>query len=319
MLIFVERFGRGGLRRRISRLALLVGLASVLGEPCPASAADSSSKMPVGVVNSLFRDTPKDTVNSSMEPFVALMEKETGYRGEITFAKDAFDLGEQLTKDHVQLGVFHGFEFAWATQKYPEIKPLGIAVNQQRYLVAHLIVRNDNPVTDLAGLKGKSLAIPAGTKEHCRLFLERQCKAIGVEPGRLFAKTTKPANIEDALDDLVDGLVTAALIDDVGLKRYQARKPGRSARLKDLQKSVPFPATVVAYHPGILDEAALRSIRAALKKAPDTPEGRQMLTLWKLTGFEDVPKDYDKDLADILKTYPPPKNHAQASSPNGGK
>ena len=82
---------------------------------------------------------------------------------------------------------------------------------------------------------------------------------------------------------------------------------------------MPFPATVVAYHPGILDEAALRSIRAALKKSPDTPEGRQMLTLWKLTGFEDVPKDYDKDLADILKTYPPPKNHAQASSPNGGK
>jgi hypothetical protein len=30
------------------------------------------------------------------------------------------------------------------------------------------------------------------------------------------------------------------------------------------------------------------------------------MTLWKLTGFEQVPSDYDQTLTEIVKTYPAP-------------
>jgi hypothetical protein len=36
-----------------------------------------------------------------------------------------------------------------------------------------------------------------------------------------------------------------------------------------------------------------------------TALGRQ-LTLWRLTGFEQVPPDYDRTLTEIVKAYPSP-------------
>jgi len=67
-----------------------------------------------------------------------------------------------------------------------------------------------------------------------------------------------------------------------------------------------FPAAVVAYRPGILDEATLKRFREGMMNANRTILGRQMLTLWKLTAFEEVPQDYEKVLSEILKTYPAP-------------
>ena len=32
--------------------------------------------------------------------------------------------------------------------------------------------------------------------------------------------------------------------------------------------------------------------------------GRQLLTLWLMTAFENLPEDFDKMLADISKAYP---------------
>ena len=40
--------------------------------------------------------------------------------------------------------------------------------------------------------------------------------------------------------------------------------------------------------------------------AQQTALGRQLLTLWRMSGFEPIPKDYDQILAEIVKAYPPP-------------
>ena len=39
--------------------------------------------------------------------------------------------------------------------------------------------------------------------------------------------------------------------------------------------------------------------------------GRQIFTLFKLTSFEPVPKDYDQVLSDIAKIYPQPTAHGK--------
>ena len=67
-----------------------------------------------------------------------------------------------------------------------------------------------------------------------------------------------------------------------------------------------FPAAVIAYRPGILDEATLKKFRDGMLGADQTILGKQMLTLWKLTAFAPVPDDYDQTLLDIVKTYPAP-------------
>ena len=91
--------------------------------------------------------------------------------------------------------------------------------------------------------------------------------------------------MEAALDDLVDGTVQAVVVDEVALTSYKRRKPGRFAKLKELKKSPVFPAAVVAYRPDKWNDTDLKTMKDALLNAHQNPEGRQLLTMWKLTGF----------------------------------
>jgi ABC-type phosphate/phosphonate transport system substrate-binding protein len=293
--------------RVLGAVALLGGFAGIL--LTPVNAKDRStypSTVRIGMISSLFNDVPEATVVTMMQPFVALIKAQTGVSGELVPCGDADNLGQQLVDDKVQLGVFHGIEFAWARQKYPELRPLVLAVNQQRYLRAHLVVRADTKVSTLGDLQDKTLALPNGTWQHCHLFLRRRCLEWKTEPANFFAKITKPANVEDALDDVVDGFAQVCVVDGVSLDCYKRRKPGRFAKLKIVQSSEIFPAAVVAFRRATLDDATLARFRDGLRNANHTALGRRVMTLWRLTGFEQVPSDYDQTLTEIVKAYPTP-------------
>jgi hypothetical protein len=45
----------------------------------------------------------------------------------------------------------------------------------------------------------------------------------------------------------------------------------------------------------------------SLLQAHETALGHQLLTLWFMTEFQKVPKDFGKLLTDTAKKYPPPK------------
>jgi ABC-type phosphate/phosphonate transport system substrate-binding protein len=291
----------------MNRLRLLAVLAVLAGAGAATAQDDEQpAGVRIGMVSSLFRDTPEPLVRAMMQPFGALMESQTGLAGTLVPAGDAAHLGALLADDKVQIGVFHGIEFGWARQRHPELRPLMIAVNQQRHLEAFVLVRAGRAPERFADLKGKAVALPQHSREHCHIFLQRRCQELGLPINEYFGTVTTPPTVEDALDDVVDGVVQAALVDGVSLECYQRRKPGRYARLKVLERSEVFPAAVVAYHPGSVDEATLRRFREGLINANKGALGRQFLTLWKLTGFEPVPADYEKTLTEILKAYPHP-------------
>jgi ABC-type phosphate/phosphonate transport system substrate-binding protein len=272
-----------------------------------ALAADQET-VHVGLVQSLFRDVPEATIKGSIQDFKSLIEKDTRYKSDSLTVPDFGDLGKQLAEGKLQLGVFQGYEFAWVRQKYPKLRPLVIAVNQRKDVRAHLLIRAGSPIKDFAAIQGQALALPERTKAFCLLYLERRCRKAGHDLKGYFAKTTTPPNSEVALDDVVDGVVQTALVDGVSLDRYKAGKPARYAKLQELEKSVVFPPTVVAYADGGVQEATLERYRRALVNFHTTARGRQILLEWRLTHFAQVPKDYNQMLADILKVYPPPES-----------
>jgi ABC-type phosphate/phosphonate transport system substrate-binding protein len=298
-------FGQRGntLRLVVLTVAIFASSWCAAGGGEGTSAADP---VRIGMVGTLFRDVPENVLLAMMSPFSTLMESQTGVTGQLVAAGDAANLGRQLAEDKVQLAVFHGIEFGWARQKYPDLRPLMIAVNQDRHLRAQLVVRSEAPVGCIADLKNKGVAVPRGTREHCYVFISQQCQNCGTEAKTYFSRITTPPNVEEALDDVVDRIVEATIVDNVALDCYKRLKPGRYAKLKLAQQSEIFPAAVIAYRPGTLDEATLQRFRQGLVNANKTLLGRQMLTLWKLTGFEAVPTDYEQTLTDILKSYPQP-------------
>jgi ABC-type phosphate/phosphonate transport system substrate-binding protein len=267
---------------------------------------DRPNPIRIGVVQSLFRDVPDAMVGVAMKPFSLLMKAQTGVDSELAPPTDTEHLADLLAKDKVQFALFEGVEFAWARRKYPEFRTLVICVNEHQNRQAFLMVRQDSKISRFADLQGKELAIPRRSRTHCHLFVERLARECGKEPKEFFSKLIISSNVEAALDDLADGKLPAVVADREALNCYQHRKPGRFAKLKELQKSEIFPDTVVAYRPGVFDQALLNRFREGLEKADSTSIGRQLLVLWQMTALQKIPADYEKLLADIVKAYPPP-------------
>jgi ABC-type phosphate/phosphonate transport system substrate-binding protein len=295
-------------RARWGMAALLVAAgAAAMAPPGGAAEEMKTSTVRIGLAATLFRDTPETLVQTMMRPFRSLMESQTGLSGQLVPGVQPDELGQQLKDEKLELGVFNGIEFAWARQKCPELTPLMLAVNHQKYLRAYVAVRDDSPAARLADLKGKSLAVPKRTREHCRVYLERRCLALGKEPKDFFAKMTTPGNMELGVDQVVNGEGDAVLIDGCFLSWYEERKPARFARLKVIEKSEVFPASVVAYSAHAIDDATLRRFREGMLSAKDNPRGVQLMTLCQMTSFEPVPDDYEQLLKEIVKVYPPPE------------
>jgi ABC-type phosphate/phosphonate transport system substrate-binding protein len=253
-----------------------------------------------------------------MQAFPALMKAQTGIPCDLEPPSDSELLAEKLSKNQLHLAVFQGIEFAWVMKRNPQLRPLVIAVNGKPNRQAHLMVRQGFTGAGFADVKGKQLAMPLGGREHCWVFLQRHCRECGQEPEDFFSRIDRP-NAVIALDDLVDDVVQAVVVDGVALECYKHRKPGRFAKLKELEKSEWFPDSVIAYHSGVFDEAELRRFREGLLQADKTALGRQLLTLWSLTGFENVPGDFDKTLKDIAKSYPPSSTRTATKKTEGAK
>jgi ABC-type phosphate/phosphonate transport system substrate-binding protein len=278
--------------------------ALVLGRSAGAEEIARTPAIRVGVAGSVFRDTPAPMVNIMMKPLKSLLETQTGVNGDMVAGADALSLGNQLADDKVQLAVFHGFEFAWVKQKHPDLKPLILCVCPAPCSKANVIVLKDSKAKEIADLKGLKVALAPHTREHCHLFLERKC---GQPPCKFFSEVSRPSDIEEALDNVVDGVADATIVDGTSLENYADRKPGRFAKLKTLIQSESFPWGVVACNPANFSEDAQKRLRDGLINATQTRKGQSLLTICRITSFEKVPDDFEKELKDIVKAYPPPE------------
>src|SRR5207302_450434 len=155
---------------------------------------------------------------------------------------DAYEVGKKLTNKKLDLAVFHGFEFGWARLKYPELRPLTIAVSKYRQVHAFLVVRIDSEVKSIGDLKGKDLGFPRRSKEHCRLYMERICaECAQCDAKHFFHQVLASPNADDALDDVLRGKLQGVVTDNASLEEYELFKPGCFARLKIIKQSEPFP------------------------------------------------------------------------------
>jgi ABC-type phosphate/phosphonate transport system substrate-binding protein len=304
------RSGRSSYRRTYPGFFFLTfALAPLLVAPGARinAADDKMDILRIGTSGELTGRPAGPKEKAGLETLHKYIKEEDGLDNEILRQKDWRELTDKLANGKLHLGVYQGYEFAWARQKTPALKALAIAVNVNRYPVAYVVTQRDSPAKDFAGLQGQSLALPATGEGFLRLFVSHQSEADGKNAETYFSKITTPENVEDALEAVVDGKVQAAVIDRAALAAYKGRKPGRFKQLKEVAHSQPFPPVVVAYSDSVVDEGTRDQFKKALLSASDNEKGQTLLTLFHLTGFETAPDDFDKVLADTVKEYPPPK------------
>jgi ABC-type phosphate/phosphonate transport system substrate-binding protein len=269
--------------------------------------SEKSDVLRIGLSGPLASDTqgPKEKAVAAM--LQAFIKSETGINDEIVCQKNWRDLADKLAKGQLQAGVFQGYEFAWAQEQHPSLRPLVLALTGPRNLTACVVARCDGKANQFDDLRGQSLGLPDTGQRHLRLFVERECQAHGTEPDAFFSKISSPQNVENCLDDVVEGTMQAAVVDHAALEVYKERKPGRFNQLKGVAKSRPLPPVVVAFCDKVLDEYTVRRFRERLVESQNKEKARMMLTLLRLTAFELAPDNFEEVLAETRKAYPPPK------------
>jgi ABC-type phosphate/phosphonate transport system substrate-binding protein len=281
---------------------ILVGASITLaGFGSTTSAAEPQNTLKIEVVQGLFRDVPPGMVKVLGGPLRQLISKKTGINGDIDLAPDALTLADRLKDNQCHLGVFHGYEFAWAKARNPDLVPLVVTVYPGGKPQACVVVHKDCPCGSVADLKQGEIVIPNRTKGHCLAYLSRQKGGEGVTP-----KDGPKPSVEEALDSVVNGTSPATVVDMGAVKGYEKLHPAAAKNLKILGRSEQFPQNVIAYSKGVISDESATQLRKVLTEAHTTPAGKPLMVLWSITSFAEAPADYAKQLETIAKSYPAP-------------
>ena len=281
--------------------ALALALAASAGSAQPLKA----EPIRIGMAKTFFNDVPKVLVEIAIEPFPDLMKRSTGLDGVLTTDDDATDLAQKMNDGKIQLGVFHGHELAWAQQKYPTLVPFMIVSNKLHDVRAFVVVHKNCSAKSIADLRGTKMDVPLGTKQHCRVYLDRHCTD-NAQNG-FFSQTVKSKSSMLALDDVCRGNCQAALVDTLSLDFYRSVKgPVFDKNLRVLQQSDAFPQAVIAYKEGSLTPALLKRFRDGLQNAHKLPESDDLFKMWSIDSFDPIPNTYPHSLTETLKAYPAP-------------
>lgn len=294
---------------RVALLAFAVAAAAPTGPA--ARAADPA--LTLGLVSGMFRDRQPAVIQVLARPFCDLVAKQVGAESRVELEDDAAALTDRLRDGKVQLGVYHGFEFAWAQQQCDDLVPLLVARPAGGGATAALVVPADGPAKAVADLADAAVLVPRGAKAHTLVFLDKLRDGLDAHAARPAAKADQTP--EDVLTAVAAGTAAAALVDGCALEGYKVLHPGGGKALRVLAASEEFPPAVVCYRKGGLTDDQVKQVRDGLTACAKTPSGKVLMSLWNLEGFEAPPKGHQAALDAILKAYPPPK---AGGTPGGG-
>ena len=298
-------------------LALVVVAVGQNAPPAPPpNPPPNPQEVRIGFPEPLFKDVPKPVINAAVGPFRKMIQKQIGMSGSMKICQDYAELAEDLKNGKIEIGVFHGFEFAWVKND-PAFIPVVITSPCCGKVKACLVVHANSKVKSPQQLKGACVGIPKGTKAHCTMFLKHLQENTDISEGDCCPMPCKAAEgltPHEVLGDVVAGKCEAALVDIAHLETYQRNWPGLGKQLKVLAESELLPPAVIVCRKGALTEAQVDKVREGLVNCHKTPSGRAFTMFWQLEGFKDVTPGYHQLLDKSLKEYPAP-GAAQARSP----
>jgi ABC-type phosphate/phosphonate transport system substrate-binding protein len=158
----------------------------------------------------------------------------------------------------------------------------------------------------MADLQGKNFDLPLGSKEHTVVYVKKHGSNNNLPKiEAYFSKVTRSKNPNVALDNLCNSGVGAVAVDSIALDYYKSiNGPRFNKNLRVLQESAPFPQPVLAYIPGKVSGATIEQFRKGLLTAHELPTGREMMDMWKIDRFNDVPATYGKSLTGVMQRFP---------------
>src|SRR5262249_37875058 len=151
----------------------------------------------------------------------------------------------------IDIGVFHGFEYAWLKDT-PNLLPMVATVPNCGKVQACLVVHKDSKAKAPADLRGACVLMPKGSKAYCYMYLDHLREKLPAGD----CCPAKKSNLtpEEALGEVAVGTSEAVLVDYAALLALKNNCPGCFKELKILAESELLPSAVVVYRKGCMDD-----------------------------------------------------------------
>ena len=258
----------------------------------------------------MFKDVPKAMVDAAARPFQTMIQEKAGVKGSVEVVPNYKILAEKISAGTLDIGIFHGFEYAWVKDT-PGLVPLVATLPKCGKVQACLVVHKDSNVLDPKDLKGACIVVPASSKAHCYMYLERLREKL--PPGDCCPAKTPGLTPQEALSEVANERADAALVDVSSLIVLEKEAPATFRNLRVLVQSEVLPSAVVVYRKDALDPKMVARVRTGLIDCVNTGPGKLFAMFWQLKGFEDVSPAYHAHVAKSLAAYPAP---AEVKVPN---
>ena len=165
----------------------------------------------------------------------------------------------------------HNFDPVYAQANYRALAQWG-----GHPLIGQIVVLADSPITSLEQLEGKTVAFPSKDAFIAYQVTRDALKRAGIPILPVFGASQQGAAVQ-----LQTGRADAASLNKLFAERFQSEGKGK---FHVLFESDAWPNIPVQAHPRIA-KADAESVRQALIKMHDDPDGRALLTKLKIPGF----------------------------------
>jgi len=285
-------------------LGVVVGSIASFGMTVPQSrATEPAAELKMGLPQTMFKEVSPALVKLAAKLFADTIQEKSDVKVSVEVVADYKTLAEMLQSGKIDLGVFHGFEYAWV-KDIPGLVPLVATIPNCGKVQACLVVNIKSQAKEPKDLKGACVLIPDGSKGHCFMYLDHLRSTIPA--GDCSPAKSAGLTPERACGEVATGRAEVVLIDAGALIALENNFPGCYKQLKVLAQSAELPSAVVVYRKAALDAPTAKRIRGGLIDCVKTPIGRSLLLFWQLKGFEDVSPAYLERVDRSLKAYPPP-------------
>ena len=284
------------------RLTVILVLFLLTGCRTAAQPALGSAENPIKMGIVPFIETQQMVQN--MQPFLALLEKETGYKYTFDAPTSYAVLIEGMGADRVDVGWYGPLAYVLANQKYGA-QVIAVSVNSQNATSyrSEILVRADSPIKTVADLKGKKFAWVDPASASGYLYPRALIAQVG-DPDTFFSQQIFAGGHDKAVIALYNEQVDGAATYEGARQTVEKTLPDVMQKTRVIATSANIPNDNVAVRKGLPPEVVQR-LRDGLLKVTSTEDGK--IALKKAIGTNGLApakdSDYDpvRQAAKVLK------------------
>ena len=140
--------------------ASLFAIASGFAPATDVPVAPANDNITVGIMSGMFKGIPQPLIKAGGQQFNTLFKKFTGLPGDVMVEDDYRKLASKVNENKIQLGVIHGYEWAWLAKQNPHLAPLVVTI-PAKLPQACIVVNAKNPVLPRPTSKGRTSTCPS--------------------------------------------------------------------------------------------------------------------------------------------------------------